>query len=68
MLRELDEEDKIECDCPEGTGKDYELEFYGSSAEISCKCCGCKKIFPTDSLIAANELLHADKLSLKSKS
>lgn len=68
MLRELDEEDKIECDCPEGTGKDFELEFYGSSAEISCKCCGCKKIFPTDSLIAANELLHADKLSLKSKS
>ena len=68
MLRELDEEGKIECDCPEGAGQDYELEFSDNTAKISCKCCGCKKILPTDSLIAANELLHADKLSLKSKS
>ena len=68
MLKELDEEGKIECDCSNGCGKDFELSFYDASAEIACKCCGCKKIIPTDSIIEANMLLSADKLSLRPKS
>ena len=43
----------------------YELEFFENTAKISCKRCNCKKILPTDSLIAAHELLDTDKLILE---
>jgi hypothetical protein len=65
MLRELDEEGKIECACQGGEEGDYELEFFENTAKISCKRCNCKKILPTDSLIAAHELLDTDKLILE---
>ena len=68
MIRELDEEGKIECDCPEDSEKDYELEFLENVAKISCKNCGCQKNIPTDSLMAAHDLLDADKLKLEPKS
>ena len=65
MLRELDEEGKIECACQDNEEGDYELEFFENTAKISCKRCNCKKILPTDSLIAAHELLDTDKLILE---
>ena len=68
ILRELDEEGKIECDCPDGCDGDYELEFFDNIAQISCKNCNCKKDLPTDSIIAAHELLDVDKLRLEPKS
>ena len=68
MLRELDEEGKIECNCPKTNEGDFELEFFNNIAKISCKRCGCKKEFKTDSLITAQELLNTDKLTLEPKS
>ena len=68
MIRELDEEGKIECNCADSEEGDYELEFFGNSAQISCKRCNCKKVLSTDSLMAAHELLNVDKLRLEPKS
>lgn len=67
-VKELDEEGKIECDCPADVESEYELEFLDNVAQVKCKNCGCKKIIPTDSLMAAHDLLNADKLKLDSKS
>ena len=64
MISELDEEDKIECDCPDGVEGDLELDFFDNVARLSCKNCGCKKDFPTDSVMTAHELLNVDKLKL----
>ena len=64
MLRELDEEGKIECNCKKGDEGDFELEFFDNIARISCKRCGCKKEFKTDSISTAQELLGIDKLTL----
>ena len=65
MLRELDEEGKIECNCPKDAEGDYELEFFNNIAKISCKRCGCKKEFKTDSISTSQELLSLDKLKLE---
>ena len=65
MLRELDEEGKIECDCPKDAEGDYELEFFDNIAKISCKRCRCKKELKTDSISTAQELLSLDKLKLE---
>ena len=64
MISELAEEDKIECDCPDGVEGDLELDFFDNVARLSCKNCGCKKDFPTDSVMTAHELLNVDKLKL----
>lgn len=68
MLRELDDEGKIECNCPKDAEGDYELEFFENTAKISCKRCGCERVLPTDSIIAAHELMNLDKLKLEPKS
>ena len=68
MLRELDEEGKIECNCQDGAEGDYELEFLDSTAIISCKRCKCQKEIATNSVMAAHELLDTDKLKLEPKS
>ena len=64
MLRELDEEGKIECDCPKDTEGDYEIEFLSDSVRVECKRCHCKKELFASSLMAAHDLLNADKLTL----
>ena len=67
VIRELDEEGKIECDCPSDTEGEYEIEFLADSLRISCKCCKAEKKINVGSLMQAHALLEADKLTLKSK-
>ena len=67
VIRELDEEGKIECDCPTDTEGDYEIEFLANSLRISCKCCKAEKEINVGSLMQAHALLEADKLTLESK-
>ena len=64
VIKELDEEGRIYCRCPEESEKEYEIEFLRESIKVSCKCCGASKEIPTASLIDAHEFLHADKLEL----
>ena len=63
ILSELDEENKIVCACEDGKG-DFEVDFSGEDAIIECKICKCKKILPTNSIMAAHSLLELDKLTL----
>ena len=65
VLRELDEDGKIRCHCPEGVEGDYEVEIGEDSIRVVCKRCGASKTLPADSLIAANEFLYIDSLELE---
>ncbi len=65
MIKELDEEGKIYCRCPEDTEGDYELEMTREGLKVSCRRCGATKTVPTNSLIQANEFLNADSLTLE---
>lgn len=65
MIRELDEEGKIECLCPKDLEGDYEIEFLEESMIIRCKRCGAQKEINLGSIIQAHALLEADKLVLE---
>ena len=65
MVKELDEEGKIYCRCPEGDEGDYEIELCKEGLVISCKKCGASTTVPTSSLIDAHEFINADSLTLK---
>lgn len=65
MLKELDEEGRIYCRCPEGTEGDYEVEFKPEGIRIVCRGCGASKLISASSLIEAYELLGADSLTLE---
>lgn len=67
MLRELDEEGKISCACPDGVEGDYVIDFLDSEINIECKNCHCKKSLRADSLMAAHDLLNLDNLTLEPK-
>ena len=65
VIRELDDEGKIHCRCPEGVEGDYELEFTREGGLVSCKSCGASTTIAADSLISAHEFLNADSLELE---
>ncbi len=65
VIKELDEEGKIHCRCPENEKSEYEAEILPEGIRVTCKKCGATKLIPTDSLIAAHEFLNADSLDLK---
>ena len=65
MIRQFDEEGKIECLCPSDAEGDYELEFLDESLIIRCKRCGAQKEINLCSTIQAHALLEADKLVLE---
>ena len=64
VLRELDEEGKIECKCEAGEG-DYEVEILEDCIRVSCKNCGAQQTIPTDSHLASHAFLHCDRLVLE---
>lgn len=65
MIRELDEEGKIECLCPKELEGDYEIEFLDESMIIRCKRCGAQKEINLGSIMQAHAFLEADKLVLE---
>ncbi len=65
MIKELDEEGKIYCQCNDGGEGDYEIEMTKEGLLVSCRRCGASKLVPTNSLIQATEFLNADSLSLE---
>ena len=65
VIKELDDEGKISCRCPEGTQGCYELEMTAKGLVISCRSCGASKTISTDSLIQAYDFLNADSLTLE---
>jgi hypothetical protein len=65
MIKELDDEGKIFCNCESDTEGDYEIEFLDSAIRVTCKKCGASAEIPTGSLIDAHEFLYVDELVLK---
>ncbi|MBQ3064438.1 MAG: hypothetical protein IJC99_06540 [Clostridia bacterium] len=67
VIRDLDDEGKIYCNCPheEGREGDYELEVLSEGVKVTCKRCGATKLLPADSLLDAHEFLNADSLTLE---
>ncbi len=65
VLKELDEEGKIYCSCPDGTEGNYELEMTEDGLRVSCLNCGASKTVATNSLIQATDFLNADSLTLE---
>ncbi len=65
MIKELDEEGKIYCRCPEDIEGDYEVELIKEGLRIRCRGCGASKTISTESLIEAHEFLNADSLTLE---
>ena len=65
IIKELDDEGRINCLCESDEEGDYELEFLPDAVKISCKRCGASALLPTNSLIDAYEILGADSLELK---
>ena len=65
VIKELDEEGKIECACKDEAEGDYEIEFLSDTAIIRCKRCGAQKILDIGSTMQAHALLEADKLVLE---
>ena len=65
VIKELDEENKIYCNCNEGTEREFEIEFLQRSVKITCKQCGASKEIFTESLIDAHEFLNADSITLE---
>lgn len=62
ILKELEEENAIRCNCREG---DYDIELFDDCVSVYCKNCGAKKIISTASLQEAQAFLEIDELILK---
>lgn len=62
ILKELEEENAIRCNCREG---EYDIELFDDCVSVYCKNCGAKKIVSTTSLQEAQAFLEIDELVLK---
>lgn len=65
MIKELDEEGKIKCNCADEESKNYDLEMTAEGLLITCPACGASKLISTASLIDAYEFINADELILE---
>lgn len=65
VIRELDEEGRIHCRCPEGQEGNYEVEIRRDGVLVTCLSCGASRLLPADSLISAYDFLNADRLDLE---
>ena len=64
VIRELEAEGEIHCRCADGEGE-YEVEVLDDCVRVSCAKCGAEARLPTDSVLAANAFLNADRLTLE---
>lgn len=65
VIRELDAEGKIYCNCKDDSEKEYDVEVEDEGIRVTCKSCGATRLIPTDTLLAANAFLNADELHLE---
>ena len=65
VIRDLADEGKILCSCPDGG--DYEAEILDDCIHVRCKQCGDSLDIPAGSLTAANDFLGCEELDLRPK-
>lgn len=79
IIKDIDAEGKIYCDCHKD-GREpiedhllereeslYDVEMTDEGIKVTCRECGCYTVIPTDSLLAAQNFLDADKIVLDRK-
>jgi len=62
ILKELEEEHAIRCNCSEG---EYDIELFDDAVCVYCKNCGAKQLISTASISEAQAFLEIDELILK---
>ena len=62
LVRDLEEEGKIDCKCHIGTG--YDLRFIKGGIEVFCPTCGATREFHVDSGSSAEGYLDTDRIEL----
>lgn len=65
VIKDLDEEGRIYCNCKEGEAHEYDAEVLPEGVRVTCKTCGASKLVPTASMVEAHDFLHCDALYLK---
>ena len=73
VINDMEEEGKIYCRCTPDTpaeGKDegesrYDADITPDGVAVSCRCCGARRVIPTDSSLAAHAFLNSDCLYLE---
>lgn len=65
VIRDLADEGKILCSCPDGG--DYEAEILDDCIHVRCKQCGDHTDIPLGGLTAANDFLGCEELDLRPK-
>ena len=65
VIRELDDEGKIECNCEDCTERNVDVEMTDEGLRVSCPHCGASKLIPTSSVIDAYDFIHAEKIVLE---
>ena len=64
VIRDLDEEGKIKCNCAQGTEHSFDVDVENEGVRVSCRACGASRLIPTDSGLAAHAFLNSDSLDL----
>lgn len=63
VVRELEAEGNIHCNCESGHGR-YDVEITNDSIRVFCKNCQAENNFPADSINSANAFLNCESLVL----
>lgn len=64
VIRDLDEEGKITCKCPQDEGC-YSVEVTGEGIKVRCERCGAKADIPVSSTLSAQAFLNCDHIELQ---
>lgn len=64
VIKELDEEGQIKCNCDEPSG-DYDIEITNEGVSVRCNKCGASKLIPADSYVAAHSFIYTDSITLE---
>ncbi len=64
VVKELDEEGRIFCNCPSQSGE-YDIDVKDGEVVVKCTVCGAEASIPADSYLASHAFLESDELKLK---
>lgn len=65
MLKQLDEEGAIHCNCPEGTKGEYVYRLHHGRVTVTCEKCSASVTLPMSGVNNAVSFLEADELTLE---
>lgn len=64
VIRDLDDEGKIQCRCDREEQHEYDVEILPEGVKVTCRKCGAFCTVPTGSLLEAHDFLNCESLTL----